>query len=120
MTRSLFTDSLKFKIGKGVMRTADKSDGRLRYVLLLEKGWRNTARFGKKGLIKMRWVRKERKETSPVVDVVDASLQDPQPECVTSSQLTIFMVNSLTSQNPREMPICSPPPTLQELLLHNQ
>ena len=99
------------------MRTADKSDGLLRYVLLLEKGLGNTARFGKKGLIKMRWVRKE---TSPVVDVVDASLQDPQPECVTSSQLTIFIVNSLTSQNPREIPICSPPPTLQELLLHNQ
>ena len=53
------------------MRTADKSNGRLRYILQL--GWGNTARFGKKGLIKMRWVRKERKETSPVVDVVDAS-----------------------------------------------
>ena len=100
------------------MRTADKSNGRLRYILQL--GWGNTARFGKKGLIKMRWVRKERKETSPVVDVVDASLQNPQPECVTSSQLTIFIVNSLTSQNSREMLICSPPPTSQELLLHNQ
>ena len=37
-----------------------------------------------------------------------------------SSQLTIFIVNSLPSENAREMPICSPPPTLQELLLHNQ
>ena len=65
----------------------------------------------------MNWVRKEKKEASPVVD---ASLQNPQPECVASSQRTIFIVNSLTSQNPREMPICSPPPTLQKLLLHNQ
>ena len=56
----------------------------------------------------MRWVRKEKKEASPVVD---ASLQNPQPKCVASSQLTIFIVNALTSQNPRGMPICSPPPT---------
>ena len=48
----------------------------------------------------MRWVRKERKEASPVVD---ASLQNPQPECVTSSQLPIFIVNSLPSKNAREM-----------------
>ena len=65
----------------------------------------------------MKWLRKERKEALPVVD---ASLQNPQPKCVASSQLTIFIVNALTSQNPREMPICSPPPTLQELLLYNQ
>ena len=65
----------------------------------------------------MRWVRKERKKASPVVD---ASLHNPQPECVTSSQRTIFIVNSLASQNSREMLISSPPPTLQELLLHNQ
>ena len=65
----------------------------------------------------MRWVRIEKKEASPVVD---ASLQNPQPKCVASSQLTIFIVNALTSQNPKEMPICSPPPTLRELLLHNQ
>ena len=85
------------------------------YILQLSQG--NTAHFGKKGLIKMKWVRKEKKETSPVVD---ASLHNPQPECVVSSQRTIFIVNSLTSQNPREMSISSPPPTLQELLLHNQ
>ena len=96
------------------MRTADKSDGRLSRLQLSEG---NPAHFGKKGLIKMKWVRKERKEASPVVD---ASLHNPQPECVPSSQRTIFIVNSLTSQNPREMSICSPPPTLQELLLHNQ
>ena len=54
----------------------------------------------------MRWVKKERKEASPVVDT---SLQNPQPECVTSSQLPIFIVNSLPSKNAREMPICSPP-----------
>ena len=54
----------------------------------------------------MRWIRKERKEALPVVD---ASLQNPQPECVTSSQLPIFIVNSLPSKNAREMPICSPP-----------
>ena len=45
--------------------------------------------FRKKGLIKMNWVRKEKKEASPVVD---ASLQNPQPECVASSQRTIFIV----------------------------
>ena len=48
----------------------------------------------------MKWVRKERKEALPVVD---ASLQNPQPECVTSSQLPIFIVNSLPSKNAREM-----------------
>ena len=37
-----------------------------------------------------------------------------------SSQFTIFIVNCLPSKNAREMPICSPPPTLQKLLLHNQ
>ena len=57
----------------------------------------------------MRWIRKERKEALPVVD---ASLQNPQPECVTSSQLPIFIVNSLPSKNAREMPICSPPDPL--------
>ena len=65
----------------------------------------------------MRWVKKEKKEALPEVD---ASLQNPQPKCVASSQLTMFIVNALTSQNPRELPICGPPPTLQELLLHNQ
>ena len=54
----------------------------------------------------MRWVKKERKEASPVVDT---SLPNPQPEYVTSSQLTIFIVNSLLSKNAREMPICNPP-----------
>ena len=100
---------------QGIIRTADGVGRVAQYILQLSEG--NTAHFGKKGLIKMRWVRKEKKEASPVVD---ASLQNPQPKSFASSQLTIFIVNALTSQNPREMPICSPPPTLQELLLHNQ
>ena len=49
----------------------------------------------------MKWVRKERKEALPVVD---ASLQNPQPECVTSSQLTIFIVNTLPIKNARKNP----------------
>ena len=63
----------------------------------------------------MKWVRKERKEALPVVD---ASLQNPQPECVTSSQLTflssiVYLVK--TPEKCRSVVL-----HLQKLLLHNQ
>ena len=63
----------------------------------------------------MRWVRKEKKEASLVVD---ASLPNPQPECIQSTY--DFYRQLLAKQKRQKMPICSPPPTLQELLLHNQ
>ena len=62
------------------MRTADRVEQTAQYILQLS--WGNTAHFGKKRWIKMRWVRKEKKEASLVVD---ASLPNPQPECIQST-----------------------------------